>query len=95
MTAPATRRDQLYAFFLAREGCWIDSDRLERAWGRCGWRSRISEVRRTLARPQGYDIVNRQQRKKVGKRTYTVSFYALQKAASPSFLHSTPVLRAS
>ena len=75
MTAkPQTRADQLFWFFMHREGVWVDTYQLEKIGGRCAWRTRVSDARRR-ARVLKREIVNRQRRKRIGKRQWVVSQY--------------------
>lgn len=50
--------DRVEALFRRHPGEWIDSTRLEAIGGRCGWRTRVSTVRRT----RGLTIENRTRR---------------------------------
>lgn len=77
---PQTRTEQLYDYFMDREGLWLDTYRLEQIAGRRSWRTRVSDVRKRV-RLLGRDIVNRQRRKRIGTRTWTLSEYALVKVS--------------
>ena len=78
MSREPNRAERVYAL-LARRGCYVDTFALEKVGGRRSWRTALSEARRHLAQPNGEDIVNKQQRKRIGKRTWTDSTYALVK----------------
>jgi len=78
MTRPPNRARRVLDFLLDREGCWIEATRFERLGGRQAWRTALSEAR-GLARNLRRDIVNRQRRRRIGKRTWTLSEYALVK----------------
>ena len=51
---------------------------LEKIGGRRSWRTRVSDARKR-ARLLRRDIVNRQRKQRIGKRTWTTSEYALVK----------------
>jgi hypothetical protein len=65
-------------FLLDREGLWIEATRFEKLGGRQAWRTAISEAR-AQARNLRRDIINRQRRRRVGTRTWTLSEYCLVK----------------
>lgn len=70
------RARRVLDFLLDREGLWIEATRFESLGGRQAWRTAISEAR-AHARNLRRDIVNRQRRKRIGKRTWTLSEYCL------------------
>ncbi len=69
-----TLDDKVEDYFNARLGEWVDAGELLGVGGRCGWRTRVSTVRKRF-KARGGDINNRWFRVKVGDRTVTVSEY--------------------
>jgi len=78
MNRPPNRARRVLDFLLDREGLWIEATRFEKLGGRQAWRTAISEAR-AHARSLRRDIVNRKQYKRIGKRTWVLSEYALVK----------------
>lgn len=78
MALRPNRARRVLDFLLDREGCWIEASRFERLAGRQAWRTGLSEAR-ALARHIRRDIVNRQRRRRIGKRIWTTSEYSLVK----------------
>jgi hypothetical protein len=66
-----TLTDKLEALFRAHPGEWIDSWRLLRTAGHCGWRSRLTDLRH-----RGFQVENRMRRVKgTDGQKFTISEY--------------------
>lgn len=72
---PATFRDRLAAYLMARPGIYIDGLELAKVGGVYGWRTRVSECRLI-----GMRIENRQRR--VGRRVVSEYRYVPGKGTS-------------
>ena len=75
MAKRITRAEQLAEFFRRSPGRWHDARELFGVAGAYGWRSRISDLRRS---PFNLDIRNRQRTiRQAGGRPFVVSEYRL------------------
>lgn len=88
ITSSKSRAARLAEFFERRPNFWFDARALFPVAGHCGWRGRISDIRRP---PFNLEIVNRQRVVKGpdGRRAYVISEYRLVPPQRPLPLSDT------